>query len=107
MTNTQFFITVIVIALSIQLTRALPFFVFGNKDELPKMVEYLGKVLPASMMGLLIVYCYKDFDFTMVASIVPALIAATVVVGIHLWKRNTVLSIVLGTVSYMVLIKLF
>ena len=105
MTETQFVITVVVFALSVQITRALPFIIFRDASHLPKIIEYLGKVLPASMMGLLVVYCFKDVNFTVVSEIVPALVAAVVVVTLHLWKRNTVLSISAGTILYMVLIR--
>lgn len=105
MTETQFVITVVVFALSVQITRALPFVIFRDASHLPKIIEYLGKVLPAAMMGLLVVYCFKDMNFTVVSEIVPALVAAVVVVTLHLWKRNTVLSISAGTILYMVLIR--
>lgn len=106
MTNTQFLITVVVVALAIHITRFLPFMVFGNKEKLPGIIDYLGNVLPAAMMGLLVVYCFKDFNFTVVSEIVPAVVAALVVVVAHLWKKNTVLSIVAGTAVYMILLKI-
>lgn len=105
MNSTQFLITVVLLALAVQLTRALPFVIFGTKSELPKIVEYLGKVLPAAMMGLLVVYCFKDFDFRSSSQIIPAIVASLLVVVGHLWKRNTVLSIAIGTVAYMILIR--
>lgn len=105
MSNVQFIVLTLVLALSVMLTRFLPFVLFGKK-EVPSLVKYLGKVLPAAMMGLLVVYCYKDFDWAGgIVAVLPALVAGASVVGIHLWKRNTILSITLGTVVYMVLIR--
>jgi len=105
-TDTQFVITVIVFAISVQITRALPFVVFRDASHLPGIIEYLGKVLPAAMMGLLVIYCFKDINITKVSEIVPAIAASLAVVGLHVWKRNTVLSISIGTVLYMVLIRI-
>lgn len=104
MNNQQFFIMVIILALSVQVTRWLPFIVFSKVGELPPIVGYLGKVLPAAMMGLLVVYCFKDYDVSDVSAILPAAIGAIVVAGLHIWKRNTILSIGLGTAVYMLLV---
>lgn len=101
----EFIITVVVLGLSVQLTRALPFFVFRDANALPKIIEYLGKVLPAAMMGLLVVYCFKDYDFKSFTGIMPAIIAAVIVTALHIYKRNTVLSIAVGTACYMILIR--
>lgn len=106
MSNMQFVLLVIVLGISVQVTRSLPFLIFRNSDNLPKIIEYLGKVLPAAMMGLLVIYCFKDYDFTSIAVVGQTLIAAAVVVGLHLWKRNTVLSIAAGTAVYMLLIRI-
>lgn len=106
MSNAQFIGMVIVMAIAVQLTRGIPFAVFGQKSELPKIIEYLGKVLPAAMMGLLVVYCFKDYNYSDYTQILPAIAGAVTVVGIHLWKRNTVLSIAVGTAVYMVLLRI-
>lgn len=105
MTDTQFIIIVIVLASATFLTRALPFLLFGSREQMPKAIDYLGKVLPAAMMGLLVVYCFKDTNFGQMQEVLPLLIASAVVAGIHLWKRNFILSIVLGTAVYMILIR--
>jgi len=102
----EFLIIVLVFALSVQVTRWLPFIIFRDASKLPPIIEYLGKVLPSAMMGLLVVYCYKDYDFTAAGQIVPAIVAGLLVAGVHLWKKNTVLSIAVGTAVYMVLIRL-
>lgn len=105
MSDVQFIIIVLVLALSVQFTRWFPFLVFGKSSKLPPIIDYLGKVLPAAMMGLLVVYCYKDFNFTSVNAIAPPIIAGVLVVLVHLWKRNTILSIAVGTAVYMVLLR--
>ena len=107
MSSMQIFWTVIIMAIAVQLTRWLPFIFFRKSDSLPAAVSYLGKVIPASMMGMLVIYCYKDFDFGSVSSALPAVLAGAFCVGIHLWKRNTILSIASATVVYMILIRLF
>ncbi len=103
----EFLLTVLVLTLSVQLTRWLPFLLFGEKKELPPLMGYLGKVLPAAMMGLLVVYCFKDASWGNAAEILPLLLASAGVAGLHLWKRNTVLSIGGGTLLYMLLLRLF
>ena len=85
--------------------RFLPFFIFRGNRQTPKYVEYLGKVLPYAIMGMLVVYCLKGVSFTTLENWVPYLVASAAVVLVHLWKRNTLLSIITGTVLYMVLVQ--
>lgn len=106
MTNVQFLITIAVMGLAVQLTRFTPFILFRKSDKLPPIVEYLGKVLPAAMMGLLVVYCFKDVNYADMSQVIPSLIAFAAIVCLHLWKHNTILSIALGTAIYMVLIRI-
>lgn len=84
-------------------TRLFPFALFGNK-EVPKFIKYLGDLLPASIIGVLIVYCLKDFTSGDKNIIIPQLIAVTATALVHIWKRNTLLSIAVGTIGYMLLI---
>ena len=105
MSRNEFIIIVLVFALSVQITRWLPFIIFRDANKLPDIIQYLGKVLPAAMMGLLVIYCYKDVDFTSIQACLPGIIAGVMVVMVHLWKRNTVISIALGTIVYMILIR--
>jgi len=106
MTNTQFIITIVLMGLAVQITRFTPFLLFGKMEKLPPIIEYLGKVLPAAMMGLLVVYCFKDMNFTNTHELVPSLVATVSIVAIHLWKRNTIASISIGTAVYMILLRL-
>lgn len=85
-------------------TRLFPFAVFGRKKEVPKFIKYLGDILPVAVIGVLIVYCLRDFTEGDFNTIVPRLIAIAATIGIHIWKRNTLLSIAVGTVGYMLMI---
>ena len=85
------------------LTRFLPFAVF--RKETPKYVSYLGKVLPPAIIGMLVIYCLKDIAPMAYPFGIPELIAAACVAGVQAWKRNSLLSILTGTVIYMVLIR--
>ena len=106
MSNMEFILLVLIMMVAVQITRGLPFVLFGNRSSLPKIIEYLGKVLPAAMMGLLVIYCIKDVDFTSFSGMMPTIVASVITVVLHVWKRNTVLSIALGTVIYMILIRI-
>lgn len=98
-------LTIAVTAICTFSTRLIPFALFGTRDKPPAIVSYLGKVLPPAVMAILIIYCLKDVDFNSANSIMPQLISIAVVVLLHLWKRNNLLSIGVGTVCYMVLIQ--
>ncbi|MBE6574519.1 MAG: branched-chain amino acid transporter AzlD [Ruminococcaceae bacterium] len=94
-----------VIALVTLLLRAMPFILFRS-GKTPEMVTYLGKVMPPAVIGMLVIYCFKDISFTVYPYGLPELIAAMAVVVLHIFRRNTLLSIGVGTVLYMVLIQL-
>ena len=85
--------------------RALPFLIFG-KRETPKFIIYLSKVLPYAIMGMLVVFCFKNVKVTSFPFGLPELIAISVVVALHLWQRKMLLSIAGGTVCYMLLVQL-
>ena len=87
------------------LLRFLPFLIFNGKRETPPYIIYLGKVLPYAIMGMLVIYCLRGISFTATANYLPELIACAVVVLAHVWKRNTLLSIISGTVCYMLLVQ--
>ena len=106
MTLTQQIITIAMVVLGTVLTRFLPFLLFPAGKPTPKYIQYLGKVLPAAALGLLAVYCFKSVDFLSGSHGAPELIATGVVVGLHLWKRQMLLSIAAGTVCYMLLVQL-
>ena len=97
---------VVVIALVTAATRFLPFLIFRGKGSTPKLITYLGKVLPFAIIGMLVVYCLKDVQLLSWPHGIPELIGIFVVTGLHIWKRNTLLSIGVGTVCYMLLVQL-
>jgi len=86
--------------------RALPFLFFGGKDGVPRWLTKLGGLLPPAIMAALVVYCLKSVPFGTFADGAFQLIAAAVVIAVHLFKRNTLLSIAAGTAAYMILIRL-
>lgn len=106
MTLTQQIVTVAVIVGGTMLTRFLPFLLFPAGKSTPKFVQYLGKVLPAAVFGLLIIYCLRNVSVFTGSHGIPELIAIGVVVGLHLWKRQMLLSIASGTICYMLLVQL-
>ena len=97
-------ILIAVMALVTMAIRFLPFLIFRKKT--PPYITYLGRVLPSAMIGMLVVYCLKDMDITTTPFGLPELIAAGCVVALQAWKRNSILSILIGTVAYMAFIRL-
>lgn len=85
--------------------RFLPFWVFGENRTTPPLVAHLGKVLPFAIMGMLVVYCLKDVKLTTAPFGAPELIGCALVAALHIWKRNTLLSIGAGTLCYMLLVQ--
>lgn len=88
------------------LTRFLPFLVFNENRKTPDFVQYIGKFLPSAVFGLLIIYCVRNVDFVHGNHGLPELLSILTTVGIHLWKRQMLLSIASGTICYMVLLHL-
>ena len=93
-----------VIVLVTAATRFAPFLIFGENRQTPP-VTYLGQVLPYAVMAMLVVYCLKGISFSAPAHFLPELLCTALVVVLHVWKRNTLLSIAGGTVAYMVLVQ--
>ena len=87
------------------LERWLPWLLFGRR-AVPKVVEYLGRILPMAVMVSLLVYCLRGMQFSAAGAWVPQVIAVGVTAGLHWWRRNTLLSIAAGTVCYMLLVQL-
>lgn len=95
---------VAVAALVTLLIRALPFALFSRGNP-PRVITYLGRVLPATVMAILVVYCLKGVSFGALSGFAPALIAVAATAALHAWKRSTLLSIACGTAVYMLLIR--
>lgn len=106
MTLTQQMITILMVVIGTMMTRFLPFLLFPAGRPTPKYIQYLGKVLPSAVFGLLAVYCLKDVSVFDGSHGVPELISIAPVVGLHYWKRQMLLSIAGGTICYMLLIQL-
>lgn len=106
MTLTQQLITIGMVVLGTLLTRFLPFLLFPAGKPTPKYVRYLGQVLPAAIFGLLVVYCLKNVSLLAGSHGLPEAIAIAVVVALHRWKGQMLLSIAGGTVCYMLLVQL-
>lgn len=104
MTISQQIITIAAVVLGTMTTRFLPFLLFPDHKEPPRYITYLGTVLPFAVIGLLIVYCLKD-SFGNGNFALPELAAIGVVVLLHKWKHNTLLSIGVGTAFYMLLVQ--
>ncbi len=99
-------LTVAIVALVTAGLRFLPFLIFGENRTTPPLIAYLGQVLPFAIMGMLVVYCLKDVSLAASPFGLPELLGCGVVALLHLWKRNTLLSIGAGTVCYMLLVQL-
>ena len=105
MTTLQAIAAIAVMAVVTFLTRAIPFLLFGRGGNPPKVVLYLGKYLPPAVIAMLIVYCLKGVNFQAAGNWLPSHIAGVAVVLLHLWKKNDMLSILGGTILYMVLVQ--
>ena len=106
MTVQQQLITIGLCVLGTMLTRFLPFILFPAGKPTPKFIRYLGKALPGAVFGMLVVYCLKNVNLLGGSHGLPELIAIAIVVSLHLWKRQMLLSIAGGTIAYMLLVQL-
>ncbi|MFQ7263179.1 MAG: branched-chain amino acid transporter permease [Lachnospiraceae bacterium] len=105
MTLQQQIITIAMCVVGTMLTRFLPFLVFRPKRPTPRYIQYLGRVLPGAIFAMLIIYCLRDVSLLQGSHGLPELIAIAVTVGLHLWKRQMLLSIAGGTICYMLLVQ--
>ena len=84
--------------------RLLPFLIFGNRP-VPKVIKYLGRILPMAVMSTLAIYCLRNTNFSSVGGFLPQLVAVAITAALHAWKSNSMLSIFGGTAIYMILIR--
>lgn len=96
-------ILIVVMSAVTILLRFLPFLIF--RENTPPYIAYLGKVLPPAIIGMLVIYCLKDANLSSRPYALPELIAAAFVVVIQIWKRNSLISILTGTLVYMILVQ--
>ncbi|BCJ94581.1 hypothetical protein acsn021_21500 [Anaerocolumna cellulosilytica] len=94
-----------IISITTILIRFLPFLLFPENKKTPKYIEYLGRVLPFTIIGMLVVYCLKDVSVISYPFGLPEALAILVIIILHVWKSNTLLSIGVGTVLYMILLQ--
>lgn len=105
LTPAQAMASIAVMALVTFSTRALPFLLFDRRESPPKFVLFLGKVLPPAIIAMLILYCLRNVTVLAYPYGLPELISAGLVAGLHLWKKNNLLSIFGGTAVYMLLVQ--
>ena len=105
MSNFYVWLTVAVIALVTALLRFLPFVIWGDNRKTPKIIEKLGRTLPYAIMGMLVIYCLKEINFGSIEGYLPTFISTLVVVTSYVLKRNTLISIILGTLCNILLLQ--
>ena len=105
MTVTEQIITVAMVVLGTAVTRFLPFLIFPAGKPTPRYIQYLGKVLPPAVIGMLVIYCLRNTDVFAAPHGLPEIVSCLLVSVLHLWKRNTLISIAAGTAFYMFLVQ--
>lgn len=105
LTNTQTAIIILMVSLGTIITRFVPFVLLKNSNGNNAYINYLGKVLPYASIGLLVVYCFKSVRFAAPTYALPEIISVFCIAVLHYWKENTLLSIGVGTIIYMVLVQ--
>ncbi len=104
-TTPQLIIFFIIVSLGTLLTRALPFLLFPENKPIPKYMKYLADILPFTIIGMLVIYCLKDISLLKSPYALPEAVSILAIVLLHLWKKNTLLSIGGGALIYMVLVQ--
>ncbi|WP_132015405.1 branched-chain amino acid transporter permease [Hydrogenispora ethanolica] len=105
MTLIERLITIGMVILGTVATRLLPFLVFPADKPTPKYIQYLGKKLPSAALGLLVIYCFKDVRLFIGTHGIPELISVAMIIALHIWKRQMLISIAGGTIIYMLLVQ--
>jgi len=105
LTGWPLFITILAITMGTVVTRFLPFIIFSPGREVPASIKKVQLLLPNAVIGLLVVYCLKHVSIFSGNHGMPELAALAVIVLVHLWRKNTLLSIASGTITYMVLVQ--
>ena len=106
MTVAQQIITIALCSLATIICRFAPFLAFSSSRETPRYIRYIGNALSGATFGMLVVYCLKNVSLTSYSFGIPELIGIALIVLVHLWRRNMLLSIASGTVAYMLLVQL-
>lgn len=106
MNNSRAILAICIMAGITFILRSMSFVLFTH-GKTPKYISFLGKYLPFSIIGMLVIYCLKNVSLIRSPYGIPEIVAVALVALLHLWKRNTLLSILVGTISYMLLLHLF
>ena len=106
MTIFQQIVTIAMVILGTLITRFVPFLLFPSEEKTPAYILYLGKVLTPAIFGLLVIFSLKDTQLTVVSDVVPKLVSVLLVILLHKWKKNMLLSIAGGTLFYIAIIHL-
>ncbi len=104
-TSFQLFLFFGLISLGTIFTRALPFIIFPENKRIPKYIKYLSDILPYTIIGMLVIYCLKDISITSSPYALPELISIVSIIILHQWKKNSLLSIGLGSAIYILLLR--
>lgn len=105
MTTVQQLLCIMLMALAVMATRFLPFILFPSEERTPRFVRFLGHYLASAVFGMLVVYCVKDVAWGMPPHGLPQLLGIAATAALHCWRRNLLLSIAGGTITYMVLVQ--
>lgn len=105
MSNWEVAASIGIVALVTAFTRWAPHMLFGGKQELPPVVRYLSRVLPPAIMIVLVLYCIRSINVAAFPFGMNYILPILVTIAVHVWKRNTILSIALGTALHMILIR--
>lgn len=103
LSTSQMLITILVAGACTFATRVIPFAIFGNR-KVPEIIKYLGKILPPAIIGVLIIYCIKDSYNFQLNTFLPQILGIIITAVMHLWRKNVLLSISVGTISYMLMV---
>lgn len=106
MSSSQITITILTVVFGTMLTRFLPFLVFNNRRQVPPFITYIGNYLPSAVMALLVVYAFRTSLTLTDRHLIQSCLAALITILVHLWRRSMLLSIAIGTFSYMVFLHL-
>jgi len=104
-TTSQLILFFSIVSLGTILTRVLPFVIFPEHKEIPKYIKYLADILPFTIIGMLVVYCLKNVSLLRVPFALPEIISIATITILHIWKKNTLLSIGGGALLYMILVQ--
>ena len=97
---------ILVVAGCTIIIRSIPFLLFGGNRQVPNVIHYLGKYLPPAIMATLVVYCLRSVNIIKGSHGLPELLSVALVAGLHMWKKNILLSVGLGTICYMLLVQM-